>query len=95
MNKEGQKKECRRSFQRNVGSHADVSARISVRALSLLYALVFIYETYVPENLGMDIYVYVYPCVYLDGDVAVSLDWNCGNEPKKLGMKGYSRDMKT
>jgi len=50
---------------------------------------------YVPKDLGMDIYVCIYPYVYLDGDVAVSLDRSRGNEPKKLRMKGYSRDMKT
>lgn len=41
----------------------------------------------------MDIHIYVYtyirPCVYLDGDVAVSLDSSRRNESGKLGTKGY------
>lgn len=54
------------SFQRNVSSRVDVSARISP---ALVCARIYI-RNHVPRDLGMDIY----PCVYLDGDAGVSLD---------------------
>lgn len=76
------------SFQRNVGSRADVSERISVRWYA--FACTYIRNP-VLRDLGMDIHIHAYtsPCVYLDGDVAVSLDSSRKNESRKLGTKGY------
>jgi len=51
--------------------------------------------TYVHPCIYTYIRVYIRPCIYLDGGVAVSLDRSHRNEPRKLGAKGYSRDMKT